>query len=305
MTRTTVLGVCALAAIHAIQDPPPRFRSGTESVSVDVLVLDGNRPVAGLSTSAFDLRDSGVRQSITAVEMRDVPVSLMLALDTSNSVRGPMLRRLAEATRAAIDTLGPNDRAALLTFNEAVVLRADWGATAEALQGALQQIEGGGFTALTDAASAALTLRDVRPGTRAMVLIFSDGEDTISWLPEQAVLEKARRTDAVVYTVGESTGLGRPLEYGSGVQLWPRNPRALREAIPFFKELADVTGGVMFRTPRGASLGDTFRKVVTDFRSRYVLTYTPEGVDARGWHPIEVRLKGTKGRVRARRGYSR
>src|SRR3972149_5772932 len=66
MTRTTVLGAGPLAAIHAIQDPPPRFRSGTESVSVDVLVLDGNRPVAGLSTSAFDLRDSGVRQSITA-----------------------------------------------------------------------------------------------------------------------------------------------------------------------------------------------------------------------------------------------
>ena len=44
---------------------------------------------------------------------------------------------------------------------------------------------------------------------------------------------------------------------------------------------------------------------MTEFRSRYLLTYTPQSVDAGGWHPIEVRLKNKKGKVTARRGYMR
>ena len=60
-----------------------------------------------------------------------------------------------------------------------------------------------GATSLHDAAYAALTLRDDRPG-RALVLIFSDGDDTSGWLSAQSVLDIARRNDAVVYAVGVS-----------------------------------------------------------------------------------------------------
>jgi len=49
----------------------------------------------------------------------------------------------------------------------------------------------------------------------------------------------------------------------------------------------------------------TFSKIVNDFRSRYVLTYTPRNVSATGWHRIEVRLTNRKGDVTARRGYDR
>ena len=42
-----------------------------------------------------------------------------------------------------------------------------------------------------------------------------------------------------------------------------------------------------------------------EFRSRYLLTYVPRGVDARGWHGIDVKLRGKNGNVRARRGYLR
>ena len=56
---------------------------------------------------------------------------------------------------------------------------------------------------------------------------------------------------------------------------------------------------------RSDRLRETFVRIVTEFRSRYLLTYTPQGVDAGGWHPIEVRLKSKKGKVTARRGYMR
>jgi VWFA-related protein len=298
------LAIAACQIVQAPQEPPPRFRVGVESVSVDVLVTDGNRAVAGLRASDFELRDSGVAQTIAATEMNDVPLSLLVALDTSSSVQGPMLRRLAEATRAAVDLLKPVDRAALVTFSHVLALRAGWGASPEALHTALAQAEGTGFTSLNDAAFAALTLRDDRPGTRSLVLLFSDGEDSMSWLPEQAVVEKARRTDAVVYTVGNVDHTsGRSTRYGAEVQLWPRDPRQLREASSFFRELAEITGGHTFRVPQEDDLRETFARIVTDFRSRYVLTYTPAGVDHAGWHPIEVKVKGRRGRVTARRGY--
>jgi hypothetical protein len=78
-----------------------RFRSSAQAVLVDVQVLEGNVPVAGLTAADFELRDSGVAQKIEAVTFEDVPVSLMLALDVSGSVKGAPLEHLKEAARAA------------------------------------------------------------------------------------------------------------------------------------------------------------------------------------------------------------
>ena len=84
---------------------------------VDVLVLDGNRPVGGLTAADFELSDSGVAQRIDAITFEDVPLSVMLALDASGSVRGAPLEHLKEAAAAVTGLLKPCDRAALLTFS--------------------------------------------------------------------------------------------------------------------------------------------------------------------------------------------
>ena len=74
---------------------------------------------------------------------------------------------------------------------------------------------------------------------------------------------------------------------------------------PFLNALAEETGGKYIDAKRSDRLRETFVTIVTEFRSRYLLTYTPQGVDAGGWHPIDVRLKSKKGKVTARRGYMR
>ena len=74
---------------------------------------------------------------------------------------------------------------------------------------------------------------------------------------------------------------------------------------PFLSALAEETGGKYVDAEQSDRLRETFVRIVTEFRSRYLLTYTPQGVDAGGWHPIEVRLKSKKGKVTARRGYVR
>jgi hypothetical protein len=52
-------------------------------------------------------------------------------------------------------------------------------------------------------------------------------------------------------------------------------------------------------------LREAFERIVTEFRSRYVLTYMPRGVAPTGWHTLEVKLNGRSGAVKARRGYVR
>jgi len=298
----------AAVAILVAGPAQQRFRGGVDAVRVDVLVTDGNRPIGGLTAEDFELMDSGVRQRIEAVDVGGVPLSVSLVLDTSVSVWGEPLQHLKEAAAAVIGLLTPNDRAVVLTFAGSLQLRTGWTSDRAQLQAAISAARAAGATSLHDAAYAGLTLRDDRPG-RALVLIFSDGEDTASWLPGQAVIDVARRNDAVVYSVGlrhgEVTRPGYRVDFLSGVQ--PKIPNVSEVTLmePFLSGLAEETGGKYIDAKQSDRLRETFVTIVTEFRSRYLLTYTPQGVDAGGWHPIDVRLKDKKGRVAARRGYMR
>ncbi len=304
IVAAAALAISAIAASPAA--PQQTFRVGVDAVRVDVLVTDGNRPVGGLTAGDFELRDSGVPQRIEAVDLGGVPLSVMLALDTSVSVWGQPLQNLKEAASAVVGLLTPSDRAAVLTFSGALQLKTSWTSDRAQLHAAVSAARSTGATSLHDAAYAAMTFRDDRPG-RALVLIFSDGDDTSGWLSAQAVLDIARRNDAVVYAVGVSRpgvrGAGYRVDFRSGVQ--PPIPRVAGPALmePFLHALAEETGGTYIDAQQSDRLRETFVRIVTEFRSRYLLTYTPQSVDAGGWHPIEVRLKSKKGKVTARRGY--
>lgn len=307
MKAITVGAAILLAAgvLHA-----QTFRVAVDAVNADVLVLDGKRPVGGLSAADFELLDSGVPQTITAASMDDVPMSLVVALDTSDSVRGDVLSRLKEGATAAVAMLRPADRVSLITFSSAVGVAAPWGADRETVTRAIASARAGGGTSLYDASYLALALRDDKPGHRNLAIIFSDGNDTASWLPDRAVVEKAHRSESVVYSVA-MTGNGavdRPpihLDARSGVELWRPEVRSILLGNGILADLATASGGQRFVVARASELRDVFTAIVNDFRSRYVLTYTPTGVDAHGWHPIEVKVKGRNLTVRARRGYSR
>lgn len=154
---------------------------------------------------------------------------------------------------------------------------------------------------------------------RPLVVVFSDGLDNRSWLTSRAVLTAAGRHEAVVYCVQVlPRGVSRQgglLEAPSG-QLVPRDTSAWSaEAghglrVPagrggFLRSIADETGGRVFRVDHDRDLVSQFRRVLSEFRRRYVLSYVPEGVSATGWHDIEVRVKRRGAVVRARRGYQR
>ena len=210
--------ICATVASPAGQQ---KFRSRAEAVRVDVLVADGARLVSGLTAADFELRDAGVIQSVKEIEVEQLRLNVIIALDTSGSVAGPRLQYLVNAGGALLDGLLPKDRVALLSFSSRVRLLAPLTPSRDQIRAALAAMHGAGTTSLRDAAFATLALREEDPG-RTLMLLFSDGADTSSWLRAEDVIEAAKRTDVVVYPVGVRAvsctvpGMGSRKELESG-----------------------------------------------------------------------------------------
>ena len=298
---------CAVSGAGLAGDARQTFRTTADAVQVDVLVTRGGRPLAGLTAADFELEDNGVVQQIDAIALEDVPVTVSLVLDVSESVAGQPLQHLRAAIDAAAGALSSRDQLALFTFSHHVSLAAPPTRELDRVRSAARVVQAEGATALYDATFAALVMRERIRG-RAVMLVFSDGDDTVSWLDPRKAIRAAHRTDVVVYgvTLEQRAGRDRPESVA----------RTRREQQSFAKEpemygrqylalLAAETGGALLVAERSDSLRETFLRVIDEFKSRYVLTYTPSGVAPGGWHALDVRLKKVRADVTARRGYLR
>jgi VWFA-related protein len=297
--------IAAALLLYLLPNQRAPFRSAVEEVRVDVLVTEGRRSVTGLSAANFELRDSGVVQTIENVEVSEQPFSVLLALDTSSSMEGASLRQLRDGATAAVEALKPGDRASIVTFNEAIARATPWTGDRALLGATIDRLRAAGTTSLYDAATAAMLQRDPQPGRRNLLIVFTDGDDTSSWLPDSVAYDLAARTDVVVY--GITTDVGPPsrdtaLQWRSGIRLSPQGH--IVSSTGFLAKLAGLTGGQHLRS-MSADLRRTFAQIVAEFRTRYVLWYRPKDVPAAGWHPIVVRLRASHGHVTARRGYER
>ena len=277
----------------------PRFKTRVAAVRVDALVTRDRRPVAGLTATNFELRDNGVVQPITDVHHETLPLNILCVLDLSGSVAGEPLAHLKQGVRSVIAALAGKDRAALLTFANRIELHTALTADRARLRALVDGVETGGTTALFDAVFAALALRETDEG-RTLLLLFSDGRDTSSWLTARKLIDSARRTDVVIYPVTVRTTMplvtvqGKPLIHP---RQGPEPSERLLEAI------AEDTGGRVVYASDEAAVEATFLEVLREFRQRYVLSYVPTGVSDDGWHTIDVKLRGKPGEIRARRGY--
>lgn len=268
-------------AIGPQQEPQPVFKARTELVRIDVLASDGGGAIAGLQAQDFEVFDNGVPQRIDRVLSQDASLEAWLILDQSSSVRD-QVDELEHAARTFLAQLTNRDRAGLLTFRHGVTLHFGLSAVPRSLE-ELAGIRAEGFTSLRDAIAVALALRDKRMD-RAMVLVLSDGIDTMSWLTEAQLSTSAARSEAVIYPVATA-------------QYQPQTSGAR-----FLQRIAEQTGGRVVR-PDGKTLAAAFQVIMAEMKSRYVLTYYPSGVATIGWHDVRVRLKSRGGKVRARRGY--
>ena len=291
---TTVVAWAGLCLAQAVPTPaPPTFRMDVEAVELDVSVTRGGKHVPGLTAADFRVLDSGVPQEIELAAAGDLPLNVILALDTSASMAGERFTRLLSGAGAFLTGLRPGDRTALVSFSHRVRVLGGLSNDLVAVRAQLERVTPDGMTALNDALYASLAVAEGAAGRCALVL-FSDGLDNISWTSEADVLEAARASPAVLYVVASSLAT-LPDEDRRAVA---RDPR---EA--FLKKLADVTGGQLVKANSDSALVEAFTRVLAEMRARYVLRFTPQGVPAVGWHPIGVKLKSRRGELTTRSGY--
>jgi VWFA-related protein len=314
--------VLAAAAVVAADAVPVsgQFRTSVDLVRVEALVTDGGgRPVDGLTAADFRVTDNGAPQTVTVRPLTDAAIDVVIALDTSLSVRGERLAHLRAATTALLARLAPRDRATLIAFSHEIALGpAD--AAPGALATRLADLDAGGATSLIDAATAALVWASGRDRP-SLALVFSDGRDTASWTRGEQALALARGSDAVVDAIvaGELAASGPGfLRVSEGIP--SRQSRRTQPTLStasatpteetrltaerFLTNLTGLTGGLVVDGD-GDGLAASFAASLARFRTRYEIIYTATSADP-GWHAIDLRVTSRRGlTVRARRGYQR
>lgn len=274
------------------QDQDP-IRINVELVVLHVTVLnDEHQPMTGLDQAAFQIYENGVSQEIESFRHEDLPVTVGLVIDNSGSMRTKRTEVIA-AAQAFARASNPKDQHFLINFNEYVTfgLPADVPFTSDLTQlaAALTTITANGKTALNDAVAAALTHLKKGNRDKQVLIVVSDGADNASQYDTTRVITLAKKSEALIYTIG----IFEPADPD-------RNPGAL-------KQFAKATGGESFLPHSVTETTAICERIARDIRSQYTLTYEPTNLTYDGnYRVIQVKAKapgGEKLAVRTRAGY--
>jgi len=270
----------------------PHFRSASSELvvlSATVLDRDGGF-VDGIDRERFAIYDEGKRQPIELFSHEDTPVSVGLIIDNSASMR-PKIGEVVAATLAFAKSSHPEDELFTLSFNDRV---QDFEETAflfasdvEALDRAMSSLRPEGRTALYDAVMAGLDRLDEGSRSRKVLIVMSDGGDNMSRATLDQVLERARRSNATIYTIG----------------LFERDDPDANPGV--LQSLARATGGERYLPRSPGPLLLACKRIALDIRSGYTLAFAPSKRDGR-YHDIQVEVGQANGRrpaVRTRPGY--
>lgn len=268
----------------------PTYRHTTAEVRLTFLASNQSAPTAALQQNDFVVVDSDavVRDFRSFSRAPQMKLELLLLLDCSESVLPQVTRELNEVIRLLSDTPVLDDaHVAVMSFagTQPKILCAG-NCRAWLSSGARSQLSAAGATPLFDAvvlASSILGQKD-DPTLRRVLVIFSDGLDTISLRSAPDAIAAALKAEAQIYTIDIAS---------------PKNHT--REGIDTLKRLASVTGGTYFAVADGAA--EILESVLADLRSSYVVTYRVPNRRP-GFH--EIRIIPTHNlnlEFRSRRGY--
>jgi Ca-activated chloride channel family protein len=290
------------------------IRADVNLVDVLFTVVDRkNKMVSDLSQQNFTVFDDGKPQEIRFFSQQtDLPLRVGLLLDTSNSIR----QRLQFEQEAAIDFLfnvirRGKDEAVLMSIDDQPEVIQDFTGDLDRLRDAIQRQRAGGATALYDAIYLTCAqllqhapLTNTSNDVRRVLVVISDGEDTLSRHSRGEALEIAERAGIVIYTISSNTDWlttdqetktsnlsDRKFEKGPGDQV--------------LQQFAEDSGGRAFFPYHVDDLAQSFSQIGTELRSQYSLAYTlPSGQLTDGkFHTIRVAVAEKGLQVHARKGY--
>jgi Ca-activated chloride channel homolog len=254
------------------------------------------RYITDLTKNDFAVFEDGVRQELSIFNHEDIPISLVLMIDTSAS----MDEKLATARAAAIrfvGTLRPQDNAQVMQFNDRTTILQDFVADHDALDKAIGRTEAAGPTALHNALYVALKELEKQKTAalrRRAIVLLSDGEDTASLVSDDQVLDLARKTEINIYAISL-----RPR------RMQDRNAVKFSQAAHLLTALTTDTGGQVHFPNSISELDAVYDRIADELRTQYSLGYVSSNKRTDGkWRRIVVRVPARPDlQVRHKLGY--
>jgi Ca-activated chloride channel homolog len=292
-----------IAVAEAQQTPPPPAKSQPETtlkldvklVNVFVTVTDTHgSPIAGLTKENFTLKEDEHEQKIAIFDKESaLPLSIALALDTSLSTRHDLPLEQASAKRFAHAIIRPVDALSVYGFNEVVQQAVGFTPNLKRIDEGIDHIRVGAATALYDAVYLVSRALDHRQGRKVIVLI-TDGGDTVSKVDYKEAVRAAEEAEAIVYSV-----IVVPIENSAGRETGGEHA---------LMQLSDDTGGKYYYATSTQQLDEAFRKISDELRTQYLLAYYPsQRTSWSQFRRIQVSVSGVPDasayRVRHRAGY--
>jgi Ca-activated chloride channel family protein len=270
--RKSATVILLLACAAYAQQPPAQTQStepeatlkvDVKLVSVYVTVTDAHgAPVVGLQKENFLVQEDGREQRISVFDKESaLPLSIALAIDTSLSTRHDLPLEQASAKRFVHTILRPVDALSVFSFSESVS-QSPFGYTADLkrIDEGIDHIRLGAATALFDAVYVASRSLDRRQGRKVMVLI-TDGGDTISRIDYKGAARAAEEAEALVYSI-----IVVPIENSAGREIGGEHALI---------QLSEDTGGKYYYATSMSQLDDVFRQISDELRNQYLLAYYP------------------------------
>ena len=285
-----------LAAVTALasQAQEPTFRVDVQLVRLLTTVKDQTgAPVSGLSKKDFALYDNGAKQEITLFERHtSQPLSVGVLIDISGST-AKELKYETESVQRFLKALfkegNPDDRASLYSFNWEVARVVDYSRRLDNFDRRLKTLKAEAGTSMYDAIFLASEDIQEREG-RHVLIVVTDGGDTISSKNYHQAMEAAHRADAVLYPI-----LVVPITNDAGRNVGGENA---------LTTMSQTTGGKMF-VPTVRDLDSVFEEILRDLRTQYLIGYYPKNVPLtkNRFHKLELKVADQKLRAVTRTGY--
>jgi Ca-activated chloride channel family protein len=262
-------------------DPAATLKYDVNLVNVFVTVTDAHgAPVGGLTKENFNLQEDGRDQRIAVFDKESaLPISIALAIDTSLSTRHDLPLEQAAAKRFAHAILRPVDALSVYAFSE-VIREATPGFTPDLkrIDEGIDHIRVGAATALYDAIYYVSRALDKRKGRKVIVLI-TDGGDTISKVDYKEAVRSAEEAEALVYSI-----IIVPIENSAGREIGGEHALI---------QLSEDTGGKYYYATSMSQLDDAFHKISDELRTQYLLAYYPsQHASFSDFRRIEVKVAG-------------
>jgi VWFA-related protein len=286
--------------VPTLKKQPEQEISAGDIVSVDttevmfpVTVRDtAGRLINDLTRNDFRIYEDNRLQPLSDLALRQVPVDVVLMVDASSSVASNLddFRRAAEGFAAKLQT---DDRLSLIKFDDRVELLQDWTRSRYQFKRALNRIEPGMFTRFNDALL--LASREQFAATaksRRAIIVLSDGIDSGRGTSSlEGALQALIQAQVTVYVVSntEISRANKRAELdqllgstGSAAQFNQLRVEDLREGLRVLDrseqnlyQLAQATGGRLYKPTTFDALESTYAEVADELRHQYALYFTP------------------------------